>query len=204
MAIKLLIFDLGGVLTSSKSKRNPFKTIADKYKISEEDFQKIFYKYFEDYHFKRIISQYNFWNKTLQEVKKDISPTEIHKVIDEFNDNSVNEFNPEMIKLLQNLHDKYKLVLLSNSSREMDKGIFSSSVIRYFDRICLSHINSEKKPNKMAFLPILQDFNLDPEEVLFIDDKEKNLLGAKKLRINTILFKNYKELLSSLRDYNLL
>ena len=204
MKIKLIIFDLGGVLTLPDEKESPFIKISKRYGIQEKEFDKFFYKYFEDYHFKRTLSQFNFWKKTLKEINKEVSEEEIHEIINLFNNEVLGRFNPDMINLLKKLSRDYKLALLSNSSREMDKIIFSSEWIRYFDRIALSHINSNKKPNKEAFLQIIEAFGFSPEEVLFIDDKEKNILGAKKLGIKTILFKDYKHLSSRLKNLEII
>lgn len=204
MEIKLIIFDLGGVLTQDNpDKKNPYITISEKYGLARDDFEKIIYTYFEDYHFKRTLSQYNFWRKTLEVIKKDVTDEEITEVIEEFNNNMIGGFNDQMIQLLHNLSSNYKLVLLSNSSREMEKAIFSSKCVRFFDRICLTHINSYKKSNPKAYAPILEDFKLDPKEVLLIDDKQKNLNGATSVGINTILFKNYSDLIEELKKMNI-
>jgi len=199
MAIKLIIFDLGGVLTFSRNKNDPYIKLKKRYNILDEDFSNFLYKYFDDYHFNRTLSQYNFWKKTLMQVKEDISPEEINETIDLSNEVMVNEFNPKMINFIKERSQKYKFALLSNSSRDMDLKIFSSEIIRYFDKICLTHINSEKKPNEEAYQKILDGFKLTPSEVIFIDDKEKNILGAKKLGIKTIHFKNYEDFV---QDFN--
>ncbi len=200
MEIKLIIFDLGGVLTFPKDDNDPHKRIAKKYNISPKDYDTFFYKYFEDYHFNRTLSQYNFWKKTLSQINKNITEVEIQEAIEDFDKNFTKEYNEKMIQLVKKLSNKYKLVLLSNSSREMDKAIFSSEVIKYFDRICLSHFNSKKKPCKKAFFPILEDFDVMPKEVIFVDDKEKNIIGAKNLGINTIHFKNYETTTEELKN----
>ena len=44
------------------------------------------------------------------------------------------------------------------------------------------------------FNHVLNSLKINPEESVFIDDKEKNLIFAKKLGIKTILFKNFNQL----------
>ncbi len=44
------------------------------------------------------------------------------------------------------------------------------------------------------FNHVLNSLKINPEESVFIDDKEKNLIFSKKLGINTILFKDYNQL----------
>jgi HAD superfamily hydrolase (TIGR01509 family) len=200
---KLIIFDLGGVITLPNNPQDPFENASKKFRIAKDEFEKYFYVNFEDYHFKQVLSQYNFWKKTLNLIKNQVNEDEIDWVINEFNKNSVNDYNPKMVLLIKKLSENYKLVLLSNSSREMDSSLYSSKVIRYFDKICLSHINSEKKPNKRAYLSIIENFRVSPKETLFIDDKKKNVDGALSLGIDSILFENYDNLVEELKKFHI-
>ena len=57
------------------------------------------------------------------------------------------------------------------------------------DDIIISAEIHKIKPNKEFYIHILEKFNIQPNELLFIDDNLKNIEGAKKLGINTILVK---------------
>jgi HAD superfamily hydrolase (TIGR01509 family) len=204
MQKKLIIFDIGGVLSPGENSEDPFVIICSKYKISRDEFDKIFYKYFNDYHFNRTLSQYNFWKNVLTELNQKISDREIEEIINLFNNNVLSDVSTKMLKLLKDLCCKYKLVLLSNSFRDMDKSIFSSNYIRYFDRICLTHLNSKKKPLKEAYLESIFGFNVKPGECLIIDDKLRNIDGAKEAGIDGILFKDFENLIKELKKQEIL
>lgn len=176
-----------------------FEDIGRKYGTDGEAVQQAFYKYFDDYHFNKTLSQYNFWKSVLSELTSEVSEEEVNYVYDLFNHKMLTKLNEGMLDLIKTLSPHYKLVLLSNSFRDMDKLIFSSEFIKYFDRICLSHLNSYKKPNKKAFLPLFEDFDVDPNECLFIDDQLRHVEGAQKLGVKGIVYKNTENLIKELK-----
>jgi epoxide hydrolase-like predicted phosphatase len=197
--IKAIIFDIGGVLSPKEGKVEPYSFIAKKYGITKEDLERVFYTYFEDYHFNKKLSQYKFWKKTLQELNKNVSDEEIEETIELFNKNMITSPSKKMINLLKSLSEKYYLLLLSNSVRDMDKQIFSSSYIRYFDRMGLSHFNSKKKPLPESYLDIIKGLDLLPEECLFIDDKKINIEGAEKVGMRGIVYTSLSQLIDELK-----
>ena len=60
-----------------------------------------------------------------------------------------------------------------------------------------------EKPNLEIYKKVLSLENLEPSEVIFIDDTEKNLAPAQSLGLNTILFENDARLISELRKISL-
>lgn len=188
--IKLLIFDIGGVLMQKKGDfENNLKLVAEKYGSTKEESLKAFYKNFEEYHNKRILSQYQFWKLFLKELGKEMNDDDFKYLFDIFNDVSQEKENDKLTDLVKNLSKKgYKLAILSHSFRDMDLQIYNSKFLRYFDRICLSHMNSKKKDTRESFMEIMDAFDVEPEEVLFIEDKEKNIVAPRGLGINTFLY----------------
>lgn len=95
----------------------------------------------------------------------------------------------EFLKQLQR-EKKYKLLLLSNTNELHIKWI-EVNVAHYFefkncfDGFYLSHEIGMRKPNSEVYDFILQKHQLQPEEVLFIDDTKENTDAAKKLGIKT-------------------
>ena len=51
-----------------------------------------------------------------------------------------------------------------------------------------------RKPYEKIYKIAINRYNLIPSRTVFIDDNERNLLGASKLSINTIHFKNPEQL----------
>jgi len=95
----------------------------------------------------------------------------------------------EFLKQLQR-EKKYKLLLLSNTNELHIKWI-EENVGHYFefkncfDGFYLSHEIGMRKPDGKVYDFILQKHQLQPEQVLFIDDTKENTDAAKKLGIKT-------------------
>ena len=85
---------------------------------------------------------------------------------------------------------KYKLILLSNTN-ELHINWIKENVDFYeqfksnFDAFYLSHEIQLRKPNANIYEFVLDENNIKPEESLFIDDTEENIISASKLGIHT-------------------
>lgn len=79
-------------------------------------------------------------------------------------------------------------------------------VFNHFDALYISGRTGFIKPRKAAFLNVIESHNLDPEECLFIDDREENLVAAESLGFNTFHLNrgNYQELRQVLLDFGAL
>ena len=208
MVIKLVIFDIGGVLMMKNSNfTDNLKEVAEKYGASEEEALAAFYKNFNAYHFDKTLSQYNFWKMFLVEFDHKMTNEDFEYLFDLFNNRMQTRENGEILQIVTKLAKKgYKLAILSHSFRDMDKQIFSSNFLRYFDRICLSHLNSKKKDTREAFAEIMDSFSVEPSETFFIDDKRKNLLVPEELGLNTFLynFEEHDSLLEKLKELEII
>jgi HAD superfamily hydrolase (TIGR01509 family) len=60
-----------------------------------------------------------------------------------------------------------------------------------------------KKPTKEIFDITLQKLGVKPEEAVFIDDGEKNILKAKEYGLNGIIFKSVEQLNDELLKFNI-
>ena len=90
---------------------------------------------------------------------------------------------------------------LSNISPELFNYLFERhDLFNLFDGIVTSGAENIGKPNKRIFEILLERYQLNTEECLFIDDSEANTNTAKTLGINTITFKGldscYKDIYS--------
>ena len=103
--------------------------------------------------------------------------------------------------LFQELRDKYpsiKIVIVSNHvSYIMDylKSNFNP------DNIYLSSLIGIAKPNKEYFQYILDKEKILPSELLFLDDKERNINNSSELGINTIKVNKDTNLLEEINKF---
>lgn len=97
------------------------------------------------------------------------------------------------LKMLEELHRKYRMYLLSNtnpfvmgwarSSRFTPSG---KSLDYYFDKLFLSYQLGVTKPSPQIFRQMMADVQLSPEETLFIDDGKANTDTARSLGFATL------------------
>lgn len=57
-----------------------------------------------------------------------------------------------------------------------------------------------EKPDRRVYLMALEQMKLKPEEAVFIDDTEENVLGARKIGMQGILFTDYQNLMIDLKS----
>jgi len=107
--------------------------------------------------------------------------------------------NKDLILLLCLLKRKYHLILLSNLGKIHKNYLSRQYHLSYlFEKRFFSYKMHVRKPDKEIFNLTLKKLKLNPQQVLFIDDKIENIQGAKKLGIPSILFKNNKDLIEQL------
>ncbi len=82
----------------------------------------------------------------------------------------------------------YRLYVLSNMSREFIDFLRTRPVYRYFDGEVISCEEHTVKPEPRIYEILLERYQLQAEESLFIDDREANILAAQKRGIHGFLF----------------
>lgn len=108
---------------------------------------------------------------------------------------------PEMEKLLENLRSSYRLVLLSNDRGDYEEKDKVWQMERFFcpEDIFLSSKIGVTKPSSEFFEVALQKIGLLPDEIVFVDDKQRNLDTARELGMETILFKTPEQFKNELQ-----
>jgi len=114
----------------------------------------------------------------------------------------------EGIALLKDCHkqQRHKLYIISNWDKESFEIIFKKypEIFDLFDGIVISGIAQEIKPNKGIYEYLLNTYNLQPKECIFIDDQEENIFTAETLGIKGILCKNFADVRKTLQSYGVL
>ena len=99
------------------------------------------------------------------------------------------EENPELLRKLRSAG--YKLYLLSNTNQMhidcyteyMYRQFGCNLLTELFDRVFYSQEIGFRKPDRESYEYVLKAEGLKPHETLFIDDLEKNVIGAQKAGI---------------------
>lgn len=77
----------------------------------------------------------------------------------------------------------YKLFVLSNMSKEYIDFLREMDVFKYFDGQIISCEVSLIKPEKEIYELLLERYNLEPEQTIFIDDRKQNVEAAAEIGI---------------------
>lgn len=107
---------------------------------------------------------------------------------------------PGMVELMTELKEKgYRLLGLSNWHTKV-WGIMKKfpRIFGLLDGYLISHQVHLLKPYKEIYEAFCKKFNVRPEECVFIDDKQKNVDGAKAVSMQGILFENAMQLRADL------
>ena len=183
---KAIIFDLGGVILNID------------YKLTIAEFEKLGVKNTDSFYSKKV------QNPIFDKIEVgEISPKEFMEALErECNNASVEQvesaWNAMLLDLPQNrldlikkLKNKCKIFLLSNTNEihilALKNKIGEEAWAEFsalFDKMYLSFEIGFRKPAKGAFKIILEENNLKPHEVLFIDDSPQHIETAKKLGVN--------------------
>ena len=143
--------------------------------------------------------------KTYREIVNKRMGVEFSKYIPKmfkYNIECVNAFN-YTIPMMQDLKNKgYRVYYLSNWSawthdllREAGKFEF----LKYMDGGIFSYDVGYMKPSLEIYKLFIEKYKINPEETVFFDDKEENVLAAKKLGFQAVQFTDHDE--SIVYDY---
>lgn len=95
----------------------------------------------------------------------------------------------------------YKVYLLSNFSKklfEIDQHIFR--FLNYVDGGIISYKVKHIKPEPEIYQELINTYDINPTEAVFLDDLQENLEGAKKFGFHTIQVYDHEQALEDLRN----
>ena len=102
----------------------------------------------------------------------------------------------ETLNLLQNLKEKLKIYLLSNTNDshlkqflanyERDLAAEHGPFASHFHATYYSHELGQRKPEPRIYQTVLQQHQLQPQRTLFLDDNRSNLKGAETVNVRTL------------------
>lgn len=96
------------------------------------------------------------------------------------------------VKYLKN--QGYHLYVLSNySNYMMERNRPQMGFLKYMDGVIFSCQVGSIKPEPEIYRTLLDRYHLKPEKCVFLDDREENCQGARKVGIRAIRFENFKQ-----------
>lgn len=195
--IKNIIFDLGNVLI----KYDPFTFIEEN--IVEKNREKFYKTVFQSEEWQGLDrgtltyeEAIKVFVEKLPEEKANIEKLFTNSIQDVL---FIDKTNLEFVNSLKSKN--YKLYILSNFHKPaFNKISLTHDFSKIFDGKVISCDCHLLKPEREIYELILNNYNLKPDETIFIDDSQNNVDAAKKIGIHGIHLKNMKELIKTLNN----
>ena len=118
----------------------------------------------------------------------------------DFWDVSCGNPNPELAAYLGGLRPRYKTALLSNSfvgARREEEARYRFSEMT--DCIIYSHEVGVEKPDQRIYAAACERLGARPEEIVFLDDVEKNVAAAAAYGFHAILFRDNAQAIADIQ-----
>jgi len=224
--IKAILFDSGRTLNVPRTGHwfitpNFFNIINDtSFQYTEDQLSEAMNKACD--HISKILlvkteeDEFAMFREFYEVVLKEIKYTNINEeIIDSLaSDNVYNDekfyFFDDVESGLQRLKDKYILGVVSDTWPSLERVFINKSLRKYFSTFVMSSIYGSYKAEKVLFKIAIEEIGVKPEEVIFIDDSESNLVAAEEFGMIPILIDRYDRndieskypIIKSLNDLN--
>ncbi len=186
-----IIFDWGGVLALAD---NPIAAaiLSKKFGYNEEELKKVISSAENRY------SQTENYKGFFSEVQKKF-PIPTKQIESALN----TAHTTDVLKFAQKLKRRYRIHLLSNQMHFRTLFIRRHNDLSFFDEVVFSSEVGMMKPQRRIYQYVLKKIRAKPGDCLFIDNLKENTDAAKKIGVNTILFKSKSQMLREMARYKI-
>ena len=138
------------------------------------------------------------WQAELQRVTG-MRQAQLDAFVRDFWDVYLGASNDELAAYFSGLRPRYQTALLSNSfvgarSREQERYHFDEMC----DLIIYSHEEGIAKPERRIFELTCERLGMPPAEIIFLDDVEVNVLAARECGMRALLFQNTSQAIADI------
>jgi len=205
MAVKAIVFDIGGVLVD-ESGVEAREYIAKRHGFSVEDFWDYAKKNL-DRSYRGELDAVDFFGGLISELG--IEGVSAEELVGEWLEirEKTTRMDEVVKETLDNLKGRYLLGVLSNSTELNERVSVRKDCYGDFDLKILSFEVGFRKPEREIFevlIERLREKGVEAEETVFVDDREENLLSARELGIGTLLFEDGESMIRDLRGLGVL
>lgn len=190
--IKNIIFDIGGILFDD--------SLENKDKILNKNSKTIYKKAYGSNYKNCLLGKMKV-NKYIESFKNDSDYNDIAYILKKENQDVSLPLIEKNFQYISSLKNKgYNLFLLSNITEDsyfyiknkIDiDGIFDGGVYSYQEKLL--------KPDRKIYELIVNRYNLNKEETVFFDDKQKNVDAACEFGIKGVLFRTIEDIEDNLK-----
>jgi HAD superfamily hydrolase (TIGR01509 family) len=98
--------------------------------------------------------------------------------------------DPDLVPLLKKVRPKLKTAIATNRSDTMDRLLTEFGLTEYFDLVVTSIDILHPKPYPDALLKILEYFDIEPHQALYVGDSQVDAEAARRAKIPFVAFRN--------------
>jgi HAD superfamily hydrolase (TIGR01509 family) len=206
--INLIIFDLDGVLVSTKdihyiSLNNALSNIDKKYEISLNEHHQKYDGLPTIKKLKILTKEKNLPIELYDQINKDKQKYTFNAI------RNLIKRDDRLINILKKLkNDGFKIYIASNSIRETVKLLlYYSGLIEYIDFYISNEDVKNSKPNSEIYLKCMIDAGVNPEETLIIEDSPRGIESAQNSKANLLVVENpesitYEKIINFMKKEN--
>ncbi len=198
--IKAVIFDCGGVLTTSTEDILD-KDIAEAFDLKlTKELVKTIEECLDEFEL-GAVSHERMWQKFAEKVNRPL-PEEYRGLISKHHD-TMSKIHENVIYVVKKLKQKNYIVgMLSNTNEIHARFNKKRGLLDYFKPIIMSHEVHLLKPGLEIYELLLKRLKIKAEECIFVDDKQENIDAANKVGINGITYRSPKQLIHELAKHD--
>jgi len=194
--IRAVVFDLGGVVTIGDPLTGMLSYCAHAIGVTEERLLEPFSRIHDAWK-KGQFPEKEFWEKITSPLHVSM-PQGSSLWLDSFL--SMYRENKDILSLIMQLKQKrFAIGLLSNTEVPVANFIKNKHGELFDIFVCSCNVGMIK-PDAEIYQLTLQKLHMKPEEVVFVDDKEENVLGARDIGIHGIHFTDTSSLIHDLKQ----
>jgi len=194
--IRALIFDIGGVLQLGEERtKGVHKYVSRKFRISLDQYLDAI-----DTTYAKSIEGKLSEERVIEILAKNLKTTK-KRLVRLYKKAYKKNFklNKELLKFVKKAKKQgIATAIISDMWHLSKRSLVLKKFYRIFKPVILSCDIKIRKPNPEIYRLTLEKLKIQPEEAVFIDNREWNIKPAKKLGIKTILFKNNKQTIKEL------
>lgn len=108
--------------------------------------------------------------------------------------------NTELLQFILDNKQRYKMAMLSNVSAVIWNYYTQAELDKYFDRVVLSYQEKIAKPDPRIYRLTCERLGVQPSECVFTDDNEVNVIAARQVGMQGIVFTSNDDYFAKLRE----
>ena len=196
--IKAVIFDYGGVLKAGHLLSDDIPEILNVSKEEVKNHLEITRPFFSLLQ-RDLITEKEFWGKYAEALKCPM-PKNYEKLARDLYQKAFVLY-PEMFSFVKKIREKgIKAAVLSNIISLQAEVIRKNDGYDGFDVVVLSYEEKLEKPSPEIYNLTVKKLDVQPDECIFIDDKEKNILTAQSLGMKIVLANNPEQVINDVSN----